>query len=101
MNTSDKKEQMKIFEKKSSLSHNNEDFIFEDNTNKHTSAKDQSNIHSEIKTQKNCSPVCFAESDEIRDDYKLKPKKKGGFSEKLGNMLKEQQKLAEAKNAKK
>ena len=43
-------------------------------------------------------------SDKIQkelDDYKLKPKKKGGFSEKLGNMLKEQQKLAEAKNAKK
>ncbi|MBP9135139.1 MAG: membrane protein insertase YidC [Saprospiraceae bacterium] len=43
-------------------------------------------------------------SDKIQkelDDYKKKPKKKGGFSEKLSNMLKEQQKLAEAKNAKK
>ena len=73
MSTADKKEQIKIFEKKSSLSHNNEDFIFDDKTNEDTSAKNQSNIHSEIKTQKNCSPVCFAESDEIRDDYKLKP----------------------------
>ena len=73
MNTLHKKEQMKIFEKKSSFSHNNEDFIFEDKTNEGASAEDQSNIHSEIKTQKNCSPVCFAESDEIRDDYKLKP----------------------------
>ena len=75
MNTLHKKEQMKIFEKKSSFSHNNEDFIFEDKTNEGASAEDQSNIHSEIKTQKNCSPVCFAESDEIRDDYKLKPEK--------------------------
>ena len=73
MNTSDKKEQMKIFEKKSSFSRYNEDFIFDDKTNEDTSAKNQSNIHSEIKTLKNCSPVCFAESDEIRDDYKLKP----------------------------
>lgn len=40
-------------------------------------------------------------SDKIQrelDDYKQKPKKKGGFSEKLGNMLKEQQKLAEQRN---
>lgn len=73
MSTSDKKEQMKIFEKKSSFLRYNENFIFEDKTNKHTSAKDESHINSEIKTRKNCSPVCFAESDEIRDDYKLKP----------------------------
>ena len=73
MSTSDKKEQMTIFEKKSSFLRYNEDFIFDDKTNEDTSAKNQSNIHSEIKTQKNCSPVCFAESDEIRDDYKLKP----------------------------
>ena len=73
MNTLHKKEQMKIFEKKSSFSRYNEDFIFDDKTNEDTSAKNQSNIHSEIKTLKNCSPVCFAESDEIRDDYKLKP----------------------------
>ncbi len=40
-------------------------------------------------------------SDKIQkelDDYKKKPKKAGGFSEKLGNMMKEQQKLAEQKN---
>ena len=73
MSTSDKKEQMTIFEKKSSFLRYNEDFIFDDKTNEDTSAKNQSNIHSEIKTLKNCSPVCFAESDEIRDDYKLKP----------------------------
>ena len=41
MNTLHKKEQMKIFEKKSSFSHNNEDFIFEDKTNEDASAKDQ------------------------------------------------------------
>ena len=32
------------------------------------------------------------------ENYKKKPKKKGGFSERLGEMMKEQQRIAEQRN---
>jgi YidC/Oxa1 family membrane protein insertase len=32
------------------------------------------------------------------ENYKKKPKKKGGFSERLGEMMKEQQRVAEQRN---
>lgn len=67
------KEQLKTFEKKPSFLHNNEDFIQHGEIDKDASVKNQSKNYSEIKIKKNSSPVCFAESDQIREEYKLKP----------------------------